>query len=165
MLADWGLNSLPRQFFARLPAVRQPAAATGIVVAVVFLSLITDIRSLWRGEQRREPTEQKIAAQWIKSNGPLRPLIMATGPWAAFYAEGQHLYIPRADYETVITYAQRKRVTYLIIDSRWIDKFNARLRFLLESDAAPKDLIPVHRINENPQYPLIVYRLRSHEYE
>jgi 4-amino-4-deoxy-L-arabinose transferase-like glycosyltransferase len=161
VLADWGLNSVPRHFLARLPVVRQPAVATGVVVAVVFLSVITDIRSLWRGEQQREPTEQKMAAQWIKTNSPARPLIMASGPWAAFYAEGHHLYIPRADYDTVIAYAHKKQVTYLIVDARWINKFNPNLLFLLENHVPSKDLTPVYQVNEPPQYPLVVYRLNN----
>jgi 4-amino-4-deoxy-L-arabinose transferase-like glycosyltransferase len=161
VLGDWGLKSLPQVGVARWAALRQPAVASGVVLAVVFVSLLPEITLAWRKGKWREPVEHKMAGRWIKSNDADRPFIMAVNPWAAFYAEGRHVYIPKADYGAVVVYARRKQVKYLIVSNRYIEKLNKDLRFLLENDAAPKDFIPVYRIDENPQFRLIVYRLRK----
>jgi len=61
-----------------------------VVTLIVVLSQSATIFAL----MKRDPGGQKAVAEWIRSQGLESPLIMATGPWPAFYAGGRHLYIP-----------------------------------------------------------------------
>lgn len=70
-------------------------------------------------EPGRVPYEEKTAGLWIKDHeGSSRPVIMAPNILPAFYAGAKHLYLPDEDLSTVIEYARRRQVDYIVFSKR-----------------------------------------------
>ena len=108
------------------------------------------------------------------SNELICALIMANGPWAAYYAGGRHLYLPAESYATVVSYARRKGVDYIVVAARCdtspdsdsppeLCVQNTPLAFLLDETQAPPDLQLLYEETEKPEYKLLVYGLRSRD--
>jgi 4-amino-4-deoxy-L-arabinose transferase-like glycosyltransferase len=116
------------------------------------------VRSKWDGL----PFEHKEAGLWMKGRSPDSPLIMAEGPWDAFYAGGRHIYLPDESYSRVLDYARRKRVDYIVVGARCLMNSgclqNTQLGFLLSEEQAPPDLQLLYIDAQRPQYKILVYR-------
>jgi 4-amino-4-deoxy-L-arabinose transferase-like glycosyltransferase len=111
-----------------------------VVTLIVVLSESATIFAL----MKRDPGGQKAAAEWIRSQGLESPLIMATGPWPAFYTGGRHLYIPNEELPVVLEYARRKKVDFIVLEERWLDS-TPSLAPLLDSENIPPELTLVYK--------------------
>ena len=111
------------------------------------------------------PLEHKEAGLWLKGRSPGSPLIMAQGPWAAYYADARHIYLPNESYATVLDYARQKRVDYLIIGARCLMHTecieDTPIGCLLDEKRVPPDLQVVYVHAERPDYKILVYRLKQ----
>jgi hypothetical protein len=104
------------------------------------------------------PLEQRIAGVWIRHHGPREPLIMAAGPWAAYYARGRHLYLPQEARPTVLDYARKKRIDYLIVDERSNSRYPS-LMALLDGRETPPGLRLAYENRDEPGYALRIFEL------
>lgn len=70
-------------------------------------------------EPGRVPYEEKVAGLWIKDQGGTsNPVVMSANILPAFYAGAKHLYLPDEDFSTVLEYARRRRVDYIVFSKR-----------------------------------------------
>jgi 4-amino-4-deoxy-L-arabinose transferase-like glycosyltransferase len=142
--------------------VRFPGGRRSASVAVLVLLIASRLASLtypgrvspWQDL----PLEQRIAGLWIRDRGPREPLIMAAGPWAAYYADGRHLYLPQETPPTVLDYARRKGIDYLIVDERSRSRYPS-LMSLLDSRELPLGLRVAYENRDELGYALRVFEL------
>ena len=156
-LENWFIETLKHLKSINLAKDRRIIRA--FIVAVVLFTLMPGITYPMRGNKLDQPIEQKHAALWIKDHSNSVPLIMSTGPWAAFYAGGKHLYLPDDKYSVVIEYARRKKVNYIVIDERWVPELSPGLKFLLDEESQYPELKLVYRYDEIPDNKILVFEL------
>jgi 4-amino-4-deoxy-L-arabinose transferase-like glycosyltransferase len=132
--------------------VLRAALAALLAVPLVWLTVGALTRGPRSGQGRAE------VGRWLKENSAPSPLIVAAGPWAAFYADGRHLFLPLESYPKVVEYARRKRVDYVVIEE---DTMNPSLRFLMQpgGEQAAAGLAPAYRYERTPGHRIYVYRL------
>ena len=123
------------------------------VVALLLISVLP----LTTGFIHHAEGEPKSVAVWIKEHSNTPPVIMASGPWAAFWSGGKHLYLPNEEYPVVIDYARRKGVKYLIIEEQQISR-TWHLKFLLDGEDQ-RELRLVHKHSSPSPYQVLVYEV------
>jgi hypothetical protein len=142
--------------------IRVPGGRHAASVAVLALLIATRLASLTYPARvspwQDLPLEQKIAGLWIRDHGPRAPLIMAAGPWAAYYAGGRHLYLPQEELPTVLDYARSRRIDYLIVDRRSRSRYPS-LMSLLDDRETPSGLRLAYEGRDGPDYALRVFEL------
>lgn len=105
------------------------------------------------------PFEEKQAGLWIKNHSALPPLIMAQGPIVAYYAGADHIFVPNEDLPTVLKYAKRKNVNYLVLsERRWKDTPKA---FQPSGPNLPEEITLVYKDDQMPNYKIFVYQLAN----
>ena len=140
----------------RLPGGRRGASVA--VLAVLIVSRLASLAYPWRVSPWEDlPLEQKIAGLWIRDHGPRSALIMASGPWAAYYADGRHWYLPEETLPTVLDYARRENIDYLIVDER--SHPERSLLALLDSREMPPGLRLAYENRDDPRHQLRVFEL------
>jgi 4-amino-4-deoxy-L-arabinose transferase-like glycosyltransferase len=117
-----------------------------------------------RDPWRDLPLEHKRAGLWIRDQNRPHPLIMAAGPWAPHYADGGLVHTPDEDYATVLEYARRRHVDYLVIGKRCLTNMrcpaDTTLGFLVDGEPPP-ELDLVFTDEERPQFKVRVYQFRD----
>jgi 4-amino-4-deoxy-L-arabinose transferase-like glycosyltransferase len=153
--ASWLNVTLARCAQGRFPRFHVgPRRALTAVTAVVVLNLsVITILSI-----RNDDWDPRQAAEWIRSQGVKSPLIMATGPWPAFYAGGRHLYIPNEEFNVVLAYAKRKKIDFLVVQKGSLDK-TPTLAPLLEGNI-PAELSLVYEYGDKESR-LLIFRLKD----
>jgi 4-amino-4-deoxy-L-arabinose transferase-like glycosyltransferase len=157
-LQDWAIETAGHWGVAltdRVGAIRMAIVAV-LVVWLLRSILFPATIDRWHDL----PYEQKEAGMWLRQHGVPSPLIIASGPWAAFYAEGRHQFIPTAGRAESLEHAERSGADYLIVDERF--QGNAPLGSLLDPTQAPENLSPVYENHDAPGYRVVVYELRHH---
>ncbi len=133
------------------------------ILAVLVLSIIPSIvRPMKVSKWEDLPFEQKQAGLWLKEHSVLpAPLIMACGPWAAYYSNGEHIYIPNEPYPVTIDYAKRRKVDYLIISEQCSNTMptlrNTSLAPLLDEQNVSPDLKLVYKDDAVAEHKLLIY--------
>jgi hypothetical protein len=160
--ADWLRDTLANAGIARSARSLRVVICLWLVLVLAPSAIAFVRRDPWRDL----PIEQKLAGLWIRQQPVRCPLVMASGPWAAYYAHGRHIYLPDEDYATVLGYARARRVDYVIVAARCLSNIpctkDTPLAFLLEdAKPVPNDLVLVHRIAERPEFELRIFRLRD----
>jgi 4-amino-4-deoxy-L-arabinose transferase-like glycosyltransferase len=153
---------------------RPRALRMGLVTALMLVLVPSIVAYAGRSKWDDLPFEHKQAGLWMKGRSPASPLILASGPWAAFYAGGRHLYLPSESYSTVLSYARRKGVDYLVVGTRCLasgdsinnmapgDCFrNSPLAFLLDKQQTPPGLQLLYFDEERPEDKILVFGLRT----
>lgn len=159
-LEDWLIETGDYNNKLKKLLVKNQNLIRPLIVTVVFFSLLPAMTYPMRGHKLDQPLEQKRAAVWIKNHSDSAPLIMSTGPWAAFYAGGKHIYLPDEEYSVLIDYARHKKVDYIIVDERWVPKLTPHLRFLLDEQSQLPELKLVYK-DEITNYKVFIFRLRD----
>lgn len=129
-----------------------------VLVMLVLLSLMPAITYPMRSNKLEQPFELKHASLWIKNHSDSSPVIMATSPVVAFYAEGKHLYLPNEEYSVVLEYARQKKVDYIVIDDQTVPLSAPRLKFLLDIED-PAGLILLHKYEERLHRKVRIFKL------
>jgi 4-amino-4-deoxy-L-arabinose transferase-like glycosyltransferase len=143
----------------RAPGVLSTIIGRGQAIAAVILIVVLSqsVTTLLRMRKDRGP--QRAAAEWIKAQGLDSPLIMATGPWPAFYAGGRHLYIPNEELTVVLDYAKRKKVDFMVLEARWLET-TPSLAPLLDGANIPSELNLVYeQAGDRQERGLRVFRI------
>lgn len=114
---DWTSESL---FKVLRTSRRIRPLSIQVCLVVVLIALVApSVFSLnERGTFGDSPTEEKQAGLWIKDTAADPPVVMSVSATPAFYAGGRHLFLPNEDLQTVLDYAKRKKVDYLIFSQR-----------------------------------------------
>jgi hypothetical protein len=164
--AGWAVETLARARGARrcLPFVKK--IITPLVVAGLLASLVPLFVYLLRGDKWGDYYGQKRAALWIREHVSSRsPVIMATVPVAAFYAEGRHVELKEEDYQALITRARREGVDYLVVNERDF-RYMSLLRALLDEQSIHPGLRLAHSLSIASGHKILVYAVdRTEESE
>ena len=103
------------------------------------------------------PFEEKRAGLWLAARSDSSTLVMAASARVAFYAGARHLFVPDADLATVLQYAARRRVDYLVFGER--RQRSTAKAFPIEQGPLPRQLREVYRDEPAPGYRVVVYQL------
>ena len=103
---------------ASRPRVRLAAAAA--VVALAALGTFW----VWQGQDGRAArnfddgpmNEMRLAGEWLRAQGPLGARVMDRKAYVPFFAGMEHVQLPDDDYDTIIEFAQREGVNYLVLE-------------------------------------------------
>jgi hypothetical protein len=134
-------------------------------MAALLLSLLPWVAHTFIRGQLNQPSEHKRAGAWIREHSDEGALVMATNPYAAFYAGRKSLYLPAEEYLTVIEHVRRHKVDYLVIDEGVISKGHwgnnefSHLRFLLDEQSRHPELKLVYQFDELPNRKILVFTL------
>ncbi len=131
-----------------------------ICVLIIFIALLTpSILSQIEVKQFQEaPFEEKQAGLWIKNQTPDQAgLVMSSSATPAYYAGAKHLYLPDEEFLTVLEYAKRKRVNYLVYSQRRYD--TASKSFPPDEKNAQPELRLVYQDEQVPNFKILVYQI------
>ncbi|MEP6704345.1 MAG: glycosyltransferase family 39 protein, partial [Acidobacteriota bacterium] len=111
---------LVKQFWPRFDQadkrLREKVLAGTILLLLIFflVPLFPELFELGNISSTR--LEEKQAGLWIKEHGKAdRPVtVMSSSPIVAFYAGANHIHVPDEEFPTVLEYAKRKNVEYLV---------------------------------------------------
>jgi 4-amino-4-deoxy-L-arabinose transferase-like glycosyltransferase len=166
---SWVVSTLSH-FNVGLP--RPPVLRMGVLTVLMLVLLPSLVGSTRKSRWDDLPIEQKQAGLWLKGRPPASPVILANGPWAAYYAGGRHLYLPAEPYATVLSYAKRKGVDYLVVGARCETAENPNsppelcirntpLAFLMDETQAPPELQLLYKEADRPEFKLLVYGFKN----
>jgi 4-amino-4-deoxy-L-arabinose transferase-like glycosyltransferase len=129
-----------------------------LVVAALLASLLPLCVYLMRGDKWSDYHGQKRAALWIKEQTAGRaPVVMATVPVAAFYAQGRHVALTDEGYEKLVERARREGVDYVVVNERNVKQMS--LRTLLDEQVRHDELRLAHTLADAPGHRILVYKL------
>lgn len=162
---DWLDKLLARMKFSRAFSLKAGALLRATGMAVLLLSLLPWIaHTLIRG-QLNQPVEHKQAGAWIREHSDASALVMATNPYAAFYAGRNPIYLPAEEYSRVVEHAMRQKVDYLVIDEgvisrgHWGSDEYSNLKFLLDGQSHHPELKLVYKFDGLPNRKILVFTL------
>lgn len=129
---------------------------TSLLILSVFL--ITRFTTQFKREDWKEvPFEEKQAGLWLRNNSDPQSQIMASNATVTFYAGGNHTFVPDEDFPTVLEYAKRKNIDYLIFSRRRLSYTpNA---FPADEQNVPAELQIVYQDERVPNYKITIYKL------
>ena len=122
-------------------ATRWPAHARMATVGVTVL-MVAGLTLAWRGRPGRiadtfddgPMAEMRAAGEWLRANGRSGATVMDRKAYVPFFAGMHHIQLPDDDYDTVVEYARRSGVDYLVLEEFVVERM--RPQFLpLTSDS------------------------------
>lgn len=132
------------------------------IVAVCTLSvlLVSSIplqtRVLQADDINNVPFEEKRAGLWIRNRSESKkPMVMSSNITVAYYAEGNHIYLPDENLPTILEYARQRGTTYLVFSERRTRDANV---FSANSEQL-NELRLVYSEVENEPHRVLVYEL------
>lgn len=164
-VGNWLNRLLERMKFSRSFSLKAGALLRAASIAALLLSLLPWIAHTFIRGQLNQLVEHKQAGAWIREHSGAAALVMATNPYAAFYAGRKPLYLPAEEYLTVIEHARRQRVDYLVIDEgvisrgHWGNNEFSHLRFLLNEQSRHPELKLVYKFDGLPNRKILVFTL------
>lgn len=132
LFAARGLVQLTRSLPQR--AGRILIAATAVVVAT---STLGQIQPMLPWSETMDPTEQAAAGRWIAENTDPDARIMTRSFHVQAYAHRPVVAMPSADYFTMLEFARRMGVTYVVADPVTIGRRRPELYPVLMGDWMP----------------------------
>lgn len=143
--------------------LRKPGALKATLAALLILSLIPSIYSMSHSGKWDRGAGRQAVGLWLKNHSSAAPTVMAAGPWPTFYAGGQYLALPDEEYATVVDYARRKKVDYILIEqdlSYMHPIFVPSIRKeLAQNSQAELELVYTH--DQVPRHNIFVFKLRA----
>lgn len=122
-----------------------------LAVTIVFMatSTIAEMKPLLPWGTPTDPIEQAAAGRWIEANTPPRSRIMTRSFHVQAYAHRPVVAMPSSDYPTMLTFARRMGVDYVVADEATISRRRPELFAALLGDwRQPPGLELVHTITE-----------------
>lgn len=119
--------------------LRRSAPRTGrllIAVTVLFMatSTIAELKPLLPGAKTNDPVEQATAGRWIEANVPPGSRIMTRSFHVQAYAHRPVVAMPSSDYPTMLKFARRLGVDYVVADEATISRRRPELYAALLGD-------------------------------
>lgn len=130
-----------------------------IAILLIFIGILTpSILSQNDPIQfQNAPFEEKQAGLWIKNQASGSILVMSSNITPAFYAGAVHRYLPNEDFFTVLEYAKRKKVNYLVYSQRRAK--TTPKAFPPDEKNVPPELRLVYQDEQVPNYKILVYQI------
>lgn len=104
------------------------------------------------------PYEEKAAGLWLRHNSDPHSIVMAPDARVAFYAGATHIFLPDEDVQTILEYAERKKVSYIVLSERRLkdrypvsgtgDGVTGNLRLIYEDDANDGYNVKIYKFAE-----------------
>jgi len=102
------------------PRPRGKLAAAAAAVALVLLGAFW----VWQGQAGNTArsfddgpmNEMRLAGEWLRAQGPPGARVMDRKAYVPFFAGMEHVQLPNDDYDTIIEFAQREGVSYLVLE-------------------------------------------------
>jgi len=122
-------------------ATRWPARTRAVAVGAAVL-MAAGLTLAWRGRPGRiadifddgPMAEMRAAGEWLRANGRPGATVMDRKAYVPFFAGMHHVQLPDDDYDTVVAFAQRTGVDYLVLEEFVVERM--RPQFLpLTSDS------------------------------
>ena len=158
-LEGWGKSTALKSFTGHT-AARWRSRAPWMVGAVVLLPVLafagaTTIKQSY-------PVQYKEAGLWLKQNGGEHRRIMNREYSSAYYAGGDAVILPYADYAATTDYAGRKSVDYLIISTQDLKNYRPELSPLLDDGAtAHPEWELIHKIRPGTDREVLIFRFND----
>jgi hypothetical protein len=154
--SDWASESVSNLFGGTLK-VKPVTVQISILLIIVAIFITPIFRKTEPFGSWESSVEDKKAGLWIKDHKTSPPLIMAPSPVIAFYAEGNHIFMPDEEFSVVLEYAKRKKVNYLFVSQRRSDKTP---EFVIpDKQDLPKELKLVYEDEQIPDHKTFIYQL------
>ncbi|QXC60092.1 hypothetical protein KSP35_17255 [Aquihabitans sp. G128] len=96
--------------------------ALGLTVVLMATSTIGEIKPLLPGITTNDPTEQAAAGRWIDAHTPPKSRIMTRSFHVQYYAHRPVVAMPSSDFGTLLTFARRMGVDYVVADEATISR-------------------------------------------
>ena len=150
----WGLVRLIRL----LPRGGRPWA-WALVIALCVPSFVDTSWLLLPGSPTPERTEQRAAGRWLAANTPEDARVMTRSFHVQSYSDREIVALPYADYPSMLEFARRMGVTYLVADETTMRHRRPELYpTLMRPEGSPEGLELVHEFTERGQT-VKIYRL------
>jgi 4-amino-4-deoxy-L-arabinose transferase-like glycosyltransferase len=128
------------------------------ILFVLLASLVPVYVEQFRSDELQNvPFEEKQAGLWLNQNINSPSLVMASSAIPAYYAGANHIFIPNEDFSTVLEYAKRKKVNYLVVSERRLK--NTPKAFPDGRRNFPDNWKLVYQDQSNPNFEVFVYQL------
>ncbi len=102
------------------------------------------------------PFEEKQAGLWLKHHSKPNSLVMAPNATVAFYAGAKHIFLPDEEFSTILEYARRRSVDYVVLNERRLRNHPDAFRLAEESF---DELQLVFQDSQIQNYELRIYRM------
>jgi len=103
--------------------------------------------------------EARLGGEWLLSHTSPPRRIMAGHSPIAYYAKGEYFLTPCAPAESLLKYARRYGVEYLVIDQRYLDD-RPQIASWIDPTKAPPGLDLLHIVDSVPGARLVIYKIR-----
>jgi len=101
--------------------------STMILVLITIVSLAPKALKV----QGEDKLPLKEAAIWIQENARnASPVVMSNEPLVAYYAGGEHTYIPPGSYESLVAFIRKNQVDYLVLGEKEVKRGEPFIRQL-----------------------------------
>jgi len=105
-----------------------------------------------------QPTEYKALGEWMQTNTIANDeTVLARKRQVPFYASAHWEWLPLADLDGVLAYAQTHDARYLVIDERTVPTLRPELAFLLDPTQAPATVRVIHVIEGREK--IVLYQI------
>jgi 4-amino-4-deoxy-L-arabinose transferase-like glycosyltransferase len=145
----WLQDKLPS---LRLPLVPQPVSLAMLWLGATLVLFI--LASLSGPFLYPRPVEYRRAGLALRQQIPPDAHILARKRQLPFYAGGVWDWLPLAELDDVLAYAQSHEADYLVLDQYTTPELRPQLAFLLDPAQAPASLTPLYRGDE-----VIIYQI------
>jgi dolichyl-phosphate-mannose-protein mannosyltransferase len=106
--------------------------------------------------------QMRVAGEWLRTHGRTGATVMDRKAYVPFFAGMTHVQLPDDDYDTIIEYARRTGVDYLVIEEFTAATLRPQLRSLL-ADAAfrarERRLRPLFAVRDEPLTGVAVFEV------
>ena len=166
-LEDWLFEFFKQKKTSHAVSFINPATLRLLMISALVFSMLPWAIYALMALPAAPMIEYKEAATWIKTHSETTPLIMATAPFIAFYAECRPVYLPAEKYQTVVEHARRLNVDYVAIDEAlisngfWGNNEYSDLRSLLDEQSHHPGLRLVYKFDRMPRRKILIYTLTS----
>lgn len=143
----WGLVTWTRR-------LSRPAQRTTwwVVGALSALSFVVAAWTLIPFTNASERTEQRTAGEWIAENTPANARIMTRSFHVQGYSERDVVAMPSAEYRSMLEFARRMGVSYIVADEATIKRRRPEVYdILMRETGAPVGLSLVHEFTQRDQ--------------
>jgi 4-amino-4-deoxy-L-arabinose transferase-like glycosyltransferase len=158
-LEDWTRQSLENIRRKNAPTARWPLWVPGILFSLPLLVILV-AKPVKSRMLVQYPVEYRAAGEWMAQNLPPAAMILARKPEIAYYAKRLMHPIPNEELPAIVQYARRKDIDYLVVDEYFIAT-RPQLRFLLEEESFPPDLLFLHEEKAENGRKLRVFQILS----
>lgn len=153
LFGTWGMVEWSRTW--------RPKVRTGawlVVGVLIACGTLTEIGPFLPGLRTTDPLEQRTAGVWIADHTPEDARIMTRSFHVQAYAKRTTVALPSTDYVTMMRFARRLGVSYVVADESTIARRRPELSPALLGTWSPPGLKLVHQFVENGQE-VRIYRL------